>query len=115
MSRVESHVAAVRRRLTLGIYIEWLATAAFVLAVLSFLVIASTAGAHLVTYLENSDWSQTHFMSSALVVAFVMLGTLSALDRKLKRLRTANCEFLVFAGSMELRAVFLDWIIMATN
>ena len=47
MSRVDSHVAAVRRRLTLGIYIEWLAMAAFVLAVLSFLVILSERVLHI--------------------------------------------------------------------
>jgi hypothetical protein len=65
---------------------------ALAVGVLSFLIIASTAGAHLVTYLENSDGLQTHFMSSALVVAFLLLGTISALDRKLKRVRTAKCE-----------------------
>ncbi len=47
MSRVDSHVAAVRRRLTLGIYIQWLAMAAFVLAVLSFLVILSERILHI--------------------------------------------------------------------
>ncbi|MGA2498008.1 MAG: hypothetical protein ABSH20_09715 [Tepidisphaeraceae bacterium] len=47
MSRVDSHVAAVRRRLTLGIYIEWLAMAAFVLAVLALLVILSEKIVHI--------------------------------------------------------------------
>src|SRR5688500_20283346 len=39
MSRLDSHVAAVQRKLTLGIFVEWFATAAFVLAVLALLTI----------------------------------------------------------------------------
>ncbi len=39
MSRLDSHVAAVQRKLTLGIFLEWLATSGFVLAVLALLTI----------------------------------------------------------------------------
>ena len=39
MSRLDTHVAAVQRKLTLGIFVEWFAAAAFVLAVLALLTI----------------------------------------------------------------------------
>jgi hypothetical protein len=39
MSRLDSHVGAVQRKLTFAIFIEWLGTAAFVLAVLALLVV----------------------------------------------------------------------------
>ena len=39
MSRLDSHVSAVQRKLTVAIFLEWLGMAAFVLAVLALLVI----------------------------------------------------------------------------
>jgi hypothetical protein len=55
---------------------------ALVVGVMSFVVIASTAGAHLVSYLENTDVSRTHFMSSALLVVFILLGAANAISNQ---------------------------------
>ena len=41
MSRIDTHVAAVQRKLTLGIFVNWLAMTAFVAAVLALLTILS--------------------------------------------------------------------------
>src|SRR5687767_7047362 len=46
MSRLDTHVAAVQRKLTLGIFVEWLATSAFVLAVLVLLTILLQRALH---------------------------------------------------------------------
>ena len=46
MSRLDTHVAAVQRKLTLGIFVEWMATSAFVLAVLALLTILLQRALH---------------------------------------------------------------------
>jgi O-antigen ligase len=56
---------------------------ALCVGVVSYLVSASTAGAHLIAYLLTSETRQTYFVAPALIVAFSALGAISGLGKGL--------------------------------